>query len=337
VSELRPGTPRSRRRRGAPEARVVWPPSGRQSARAAIAQLLRERGLGRAFARDVQREAARAAERGGEAATARRDLRELATFTIDPIGARDFDDAISAQALAEGDVRVWVHIADVSAYVPEGSALDLEARRRATSVYVPDAVEPMLPAALSNEACSLVPGAERLAVTVELDLAGAEVRRASFYRSVIRSDERLDYDRVDRIFAGREAAADPWGEPLAAARRAASALGQARERRGALVIDAAEAEFLFDEHGNVSTITARTQTEAHRLIEHLMIAANEAVARLLAQRRVPCLYRVHERPDPARVTRLAAQLAALEVPTPPLPEPMSPSQAAELMMRLAAA
>jgi ribonuclease R len=224
-----------------------------------------------------------------------------------------------------------VHIADVSAYVRDGSALDAEARRRATSVYVPDAVEPMLPAALSNEACSLVPGAERLAVTAELDLAGAEVRRASFYRSLIRSDERLDYDRVDRIFAGREAAADPWGVPLAAARRAAAALGEARERRGALVIDSAEAEFLFDEHGNVSSIVARTQTESHELIEHLMIAANEAVARLLAERRVPCLYRVHERPDPVSVARLAAQLAALEVPTPPVPEPMSPSQAAELM------
>src|SRR5207237_5820252 len=109
-----------------------------------------------------------------------------------------------------------------------------------------------------------------------------------------------------------------------------SALGQASERRGALVIDAAEAEFLFDAHGNVSTIAARTQTESHRLIEHLMIAANEAVARLLAQRRVPCLYRVHERPDPASVARLVDQLASLDVPTPPVPEHITPSQATGL-------
>src|SRR6202008_2394398 len=97
-------------------------------------------------------------------------------------------------------VRVWVHIADVSAFVREGSVLDEEARTRAFSVYVPGGVEPMLPAALSNEACSLVPGADRLAVTTELELHGAEVQRASFYRSLIRSDARLDYEQVDRIF-----------------------------------------------------------------------------------------------------------------------------------------
>ncbi len=94
--------------------------------------------------------------------------------------------------------RVWVHIADVSAYVPEGSLVDLEARRRGTSVYVPGAVEPMLPEALSNDACSLVPGKERAAVTVELELHGAKVAKAAFYRSLIRSDERLSYEQVDR-------------------------------------------------------------------------------------------------------------------------------------------
>jgi ribonuclease R len=333
VSEPRRGPSRARRRGGSSDARVVWPPSDRQTARDAISQLMHERGLGRPFPRNVQREARRAAGSADESSRSpgRKDLRDLPTFTIDPLSARDFDDAISAEALGADEVRVWVHIADVSAFVTEGCALDLEARSRATSVYVPDAVEPMLPAALSNEACSLVPGAERLAVTVELDLAGAEVRRASFYRSLIRSDERLDYERVDRIFAGREDAADPWRAPLAAARRAAAALARARERRGALVIDAAEAEFLFDEHGNVSTAVARIQTESHRLIEHLMIAANEAVAQLLEQRRVPCLYRVHERPDPASVARLAEQLTALEVPTPPIPDRMSPSQAGDLI------
>src|SRR5947208_2761139 len=138
-------TPPRRRRSSPPPCRAIaagrrgGPPGGSQGARGAIWQLLSERGVGRAFARDVQREAGRAAERGGGAAAARRDLRDLATFTIDPIGARDFDDAISAQSLAESEVRVWVHIADVSAFVEEGSALDLEARRRATSVYVPDA------------------------------------------------------------------------------------------------------------------------------------------------------------------------------------------------------
>ncbi len=228
---------------------------------------------------------------------------------------------------------MWVHIADVSAYVPEGSLVDLEAKRRGTSVYVPGAVEPMLPEALSNDACSLVPGAERAAVTVELELHGTKVAKAAFYRSLIRSDERLSYERVDRIFAGHEPAVAPWGEPLKAAREAAGALGEARREGhgGALTLDSSEPELCFDRDGHVSEVRMRTQTESHRVIEHLMIAANEAVARLLSERGTPCLYRVHAPPEPERVRRLIDQLATLEVPTPPAPENMSPSQAAELM------
>jgi ribonuclease R len=225
----------------------------------------------------------------------------------------------------------WVHIADVSAYVGEGSVVDGEARRRGTSVYVPGAVEPMLPQALSNDACSLVPGAERAAVTVELDLRGAEVVRTALYRSLIRSDMRLDYEQVDRVFAGRERAEDPWAAPLDAAREASAALGGARVQAGGLAIDSEEPEVAFDEKGNVREIRTRAQTESHRLVEHLMIAANEAVARHLSERGVPCLYRVHERPEPTRVLRLVEQLASLGVSTPAVPETISPSQAAELM------
>jgi ribonuclease R len=305
-------------------------------ARDVIEGLMLDRGCRRAFDPAVER-AARESVGADPAAEHRRDLRTLATFTIDPVTARDFDDAISAQRLPDGAVRVWVHIADVSAYVPEGSVLDREARRRALSVYVPGAVEPMLPEALSNDACSLVPGRERLAVTVEMELheASPVPRRTAFYRSLIRSDERLDYEQVDRIFAGVEAAREPWGEPLAAARAAAAALEQARLGRGsALSLDSSEPEFSFDADGHVSAITARSQTESHRLIEHLMIAANEAVARMLAERRTPCLYRVHERPQPERVERLIEQLASLQIPTPPAPAQMSPSQAAELLGEL---
>ncbi|HTA35200.1 MAG TPA: RNB domain-containing ribonuclease, partial [Solirubrobacteraceae bacterium] len=316
------------------EARVVWPPKERQSARSLIDALTHERGLPRGFERHVERAARRARDRRLDVRDdldSRRDLTTLATFTIDPLSARDFDDAISAEALGDDATRVWVHIADVSAYVPEGSPVDAEALRRATSVYVPGAVTPMLPEALSNDACSLVPARERLAVTVELELRGAEVASASFYRSVIRSDERLDYERVDRVFAGEEPALDPWAEPLAAARAAAGALQRARERSGALVVDSQEPEFVFDDRGDIVEIQARAQTESHRLIEHLMIAANEAVAGLLARQRVPCLYRVHERPEAERIERLVAQLASLDVPTPALPKRMSSTQAAELL------
>jgi len=300
-------------------------------ARDVIEGLMLDRGLARAFDPAVERDARAAGERVRSDYASRRDLRKLATFTIDPVSARDFDDAISAEALGGDLVRVWVHIADVAAHVQEGSLVDREARRRATSVYAPGAVEPMLPHSLSSDACSLMPGVERAAVTVEMELNGPAVVRAAFYRSLIRSDARLDYERVDGIFAGRESAGEPWGEPLAVARAVAAELQRKRERSGALVVDSEEPEFAFDKQGNVESIFGRVQTESHRLIEHLMIAANEAVAALLAARGTPCLFRVHERPQTERVERLVDQLASLDVPTPALPEQMSSTQAAEFV------
>ena len=299
-------------------------------ARDVIEALMLDRGLRRGFPAELEQEARAAAGVASRSAGQRRDLRSLATFTIDPVSARDFDDAVSAEALGDGAWRLWVHIADVCAHVLEGGGIDREALRRATSVYVPGKVEPMLPHALSSDACSLLPGADRLAVTVELELHGSNMRRSAFYRSLIRSDVRLDYERVDRIFAGEERAAEPWADPLACAREAAAQLARARERAGALTVESEEPEFSFDEHGEPVAIEPREQTESHRLIENLMIAANEAVASRLSDSGTPCLYRVHERPEPERIVRLAEQLASLEVPTPPLPEPMSPSQAAEL-------
>jgi ribonuclease R len=296
-------------------------------ARDVIEALMLDRGLHRSFPAGVDR----AAREASPPDVARRDLTQLATFTIDPVTARDFDDAISCEALGDEHWRVWVHIADVSAYVRPGGAVDREAYRRATSVYVPGAVEPMLPEALSNDACSLRPHVDRLAVTIELELRGADTVKAAFYRSTIRSDERLDYDRVDRIFAGDEPAQEPWAGPLAAARAAAAALQARRERRGALAIESVEPEFAFDRRGHLVEAVPSVQTESHRLIEHLMIAANEAVATVLSERAIPALYRVHERPQPESVRRLVDQLASLGVATPPVPDQPSPSQAAELI------
>ena len=197
-------------------------------------------------------------------------------------------------------------------------------------MYVPGAVEPMLPQALSNEACSLVPGAERLAVTVEMEIAGTNVRSRSFYRSAIRSDARLVYDQVDELFGGRARAGEPWGEPLAAARQVGAALAERRDARGSLEVESAEPTFQWDADGQVTGVRHEQATEAHRLIEELMILANEQVAGLLADRRLPTLYRVHERPDPRSIELLVDQLADLGVPTPPLPRHMSPQQAGEV-------
>jgi ribonuclease R len=319
----RNGRPRGR----ASVARRIGRPN---VARDVIEALMVDRGLRRSFDPAVEHEA-RAAEAPED--SARRDLCPLTTFTIDPATAKDFDDAISAAREADGSWRIWVHIADVSAFVSARSLVDREAYRRATSVYVPGSVEPMLPEALSNNACSLVPGQDRLAVTVEMVVSGDRVTSSSYYRSLIRSDERLDYARVDRIFAGNERAHEPWGEPLAVARAAAAALASRRAAGAALVIDApAEPDFFFDREGNVTGMTAVEQTESHRLIEHLMIAANEQVAALLEARKIPTLYRVHEPPDGTAAERLIEQLASLDVPTPPLPRGhMTPQQAAEVV------
>ncbi|HYP55795.1 MAG TPA: ribonuclease catalytic domain-containing protein, partial [Solirubrobacterales bacterium] len=200
-----------------------------RNARAAIDRLIEDELGRRGFKPPLEKEARGAADRAESASGRRRDLTALPTFTVDPATARDFDDAVSAERDGDG-TRLWIHIADVAAHVPPGSLLDREARGRANSTYAPGAVEPMLPHALSSDACSLAPGVERLAVTAEIELsATGEPGRASFYRSRIRSDARLDYDRLDLIFSGRETAPAAVAEPLAVARAAAAALG---ERRG---------------------------------------------------------------------------------------------------------
>ncbi|MDP1847384.1 MAG: RNB domain-containing ribonuclease [Solirubrobacteraceae bacterium] len=293
--------------------------------------LMLDRGLRRRFDPAVERAAKQARNAGPDQEVARRDLTDLATFTVDPVTARDFDDAISAERTDNGGTRIWVHIADVSAYVRPGSLIDREAARRGTSVYVPGRVEPMLPEPLSNEACSLVPGERRAAVTVELDYAGTDVTRVQFYRSTIRSDQRLDYEQVDRVFAGDEPAVEPWAKPLAAARSVAAALHERRMAHDALELETSEPEFRFDRGGHVAESRPSEQTESHRLIEHLMIAANEQVAKLTAERGVPSLYRVHEKPDGESALRLVEQLASLGVATPPVREHMTPSEAAEVI------
>ena len=325
------GTAGSRRKGGSRRPRVLRRLGRPDVARDVISALMLDRGLDGRFDPAVGRSAREASEREVQA-EGRRDLSELPTFTIDPVTARDFDDAISAEPTTDGGWRVWVHIADVSFYVPQRSLVDREAYRRATSVYVPGTVEPMLPQSLSNGACSLVPGDVRPTLTVELTIGTRGVRGGSIYRSLIRSDVRLDYDRVDRIFAGSETAAAAWGEPLAAARAAAAALDALRRRRSAVVLQSSEPDFRFDRRGDVVAGEPTTQTESHRLIEHLMIAANEQVAQFLEERKIPTLYRVHERPESAAVDRLIDQLASLGVPTPPVPDGhLSGTQAAEVV------
>mgnify|MGYP000008757879 CR=1 FL=1 len=299
-----------------------------------IEALMVERGLDRGFKGSVENHARAAAE--SDDAFPRKDLSDLATFTMDPEGAKDYDDAISAELDGDG-ARIWVHIADVSAFVRPGDPIDREARHRATSVYVPGAVEPMLPEALSNTACSLVPGELRRAVTVEMRFDGVRVSEAAFYRSLIRSDARLSYGQVDEIFAGNARAEDPWAQPLSVARKVSSALQAARDEKKALAVESKEPVFKFDRKGAPTDIENEQQTESHRVIEHLMIAANEQVAAYLSKNHLPSLFRVHERPDASRVEFLVQQLESLGVPMPPVPENFSDQEAESIVGELSAA
>jgi ribonuclease R len=246
------------------------------------------------------------------------DLRGLTAFTIDPETAKDFDDAVSVREEHDG-IRAWVHIADVSAFVPAGSPLDRGAAARAFTTYVPGRAAPMLPPELADNLCSLRPHEDRLTVTVELPPRGAP----SIYRSVIRSDARLTYAQAERREAEPEIAA-----ALELTDRLTAALRDRRFARGALRIESPEVAFAFDGHGGVARAWMESEPTAHRLVEELMIAANEAVAELLSSRRREALYRVHERPDPDAIELLLRKLADLAVPTPPAPKQLSPALAA---------
>ncbi len=260
------------------------------------------------------------------------DLRGLPAFTIDPETAKDFDDAISVRPEGDG-LRAYVHIADVSSFVPAGTPLDHGAAERGFSVYVPGFVSPMLPHELADDVCSLRPHQDRLTVTVEVPFDGRLVAgEPTFCRSVIRSRARLTYGQAEAILAGREEVESEVAEGLRLAERLATELRRRRFARGALRIKTAELAFAFDGEGGVARAWLESEPHAHMLVEELMILANEAVAGLLAARRREALYRVHERPDPQSIERLLAMLADLEVPTPPAPEPeqLSGSGAARL-------
>ncbi len=270
----------------------------------------------------------------GDADAGRIDLRHLPALTIDPEGARDFDDALTLRREDDG-LRAWVHIADVSAYVPAGSPLDRDAAERGFSVYVPGLVEPMLPAALSADRCSLRPHEDRRCVTVEVPFdGGLEPGEPVLYRSLIRSRERLTYSHAEAVLAGRETASEEVADALRLAERLASELRRRRYARGALRIETGETAFAFDGEGGVERAWIEAEPHAHMLVEELMILANEAVGSLLAGRRREALFRVHERPDPQAVELLLAKLDDLEVPTPPVPEHLTPSDAARLAARV---
>jgi len=238
----------------------------------------------------------------------REDLRDLPTVTIDGETAKDFDDAVSLVMGADNTCTLWVHIADVDHFAPEGSPLDAEARERATSIYLPDRVVPMFPHALSNGICSLNPRVDRLTLTVEMGFnrMGRRITR-KVYPSVIRSAARLTYTRVNKVLVDNDAEAREGIEPLIPMLEAMGRLAEKRmrirERRGSLDLDLPEALVVLGDGGEIREIVHEPRQIAERLIEEFMLAANEAVAGWLAAAKWPVVFRIHERPD---VDKIAA-------------------------------
>jgi ribonuclease R len=248
----------------------------------------------------------------------REDLRALPLITIDGADARDFDDAVYAEAQRAGGWRLIVAIADVSNYVRYGTPLDSEARARATSVYFPDRVIPMLPENLSNHLCSLVPRVERLAFVCDMHVSKAgKLSKTRFYEAVIISHARLTYDQAWSFLQNPKAhAADvapAVGVSLHTLHAVYGALKNARDARGALDFRGGEVKARIGEKGTIEGFYAVTRNDAHRLIEECMIAANVEAAVALRSSRSKGLYRVHGQPEDKRVTELQKVLSALQV------------------------
>jgi len=232
----------------------------------------------------------------------REDLRQQFIVTIDPDHARDFDDAIQVEEIKSG-WQLGVHIADVSAYVRPGSALDREAQRRGNSVYLPDRVIPMLPERLSNGVCSLNPHVDRLTHSVFLQFdRNGRVRQTRFARTIIRSAHRLTYKQAFAIL--KSSARDELSEQLHTAWKLAALLRRKRFEHGSLDLDMPEVKVVVDKKGKPIRFERVENDESHQLIEEFMLAANEAVARELKNRGIPTIYRVHENPEAERLGEL---------------------------------
>jgi len=251
----------------------------------------------------------------------RRDMRSIPTFTIDPKTAKDFDDAISIQTLEGGNVEVGIHIADVSHYVREGTALDKEARKRGTSVYLVDRVIPMLPEILSNDICSLNPGVDRLAFsaifTISKQYKGSPCTVVDrwFGRSVIRSQHRFTYQEAQEVLDAKEGILK---DELLLADTIAKALRKEREKKGAISFDTEEVGFELDEKGKPIRVFVKERLETMKLIEELMLLANREVAEWIGthckdkeEHQRTFIYRIHDTPDPEKIEELQIFLKAI--------------------------
>lgn len=276
----------------------------------AMKEILMENGFSLFFPEDVVEETARIPDTiSAEEIAKRKDCRDILTFTIDPVDAKDFDDAISFRVLKNGMYEIGIHIADVSYYVEPGTALDNEAYSRATSVYLPDRVAPMLPERISNELCSLRPNEDKLTFSaiVQLNEKG-EVKQHWIGRTVIHSDHRFAYEEVQEILEKGEGL---YQSELLILNNFAQRMRKQRFKKGAINFSSTEVRFKLDETGKPIGIMVKESKEAHQLIEEFMLLANRLVAERASKEKpnkkpLPFPYRVHDQPDEAKLMPFVA-------------------------------
>ncbi|RXK58056.1 ribonuclease R [Lacibacter luteus] len=271
----------------------------------AMKQILLSAGFNLSFDDEVMEQAERFPDGvSADEVKKRRDFRDVLTFTIDPVDAKDFDDALSIKKGTNGLYEIGVHIADVSHYVIPGTALDDEAYARATSVYLPDRVSPMLPERISNELCSLRPREDKYTFSAVFKITGkGEIKDVWLGRTVIHSDHRFTYEQVQEII---EAGEGLYGEEILLLNTLAQKMRKDRFKKGAINFSSQEVRFVLDENRKPIGITIKESKEAHQLIEEFMLLANKHVAEYIGKivvkdKPVPFPYRVHDTPDEAKL------------------------------------
>lgn len=281
--------------------------------------IVRGRGFDTEFEQQLEQEA-RAIEQqktiSKEEEAKRRDFRGITTFTIDPEDAKDFDDALSIRKIGSKRWEVGIHIADVSHYVRPGSAIDKEARKRATSIYLVDRTIPMLPEILSNDVCSLNPNEDKLTYSAVFELdENAQVQKRWFGKTIIHSDKRFTYEEAQRVIDTKEG---DFNEELHTLHTLARKLQERRFKAGAIDFDQDEVSFKLDQNGKILSIEKKERLETNKLIEDFMLLANREVATYfqklskdVPESRTTFIYRIHDVPDPEKIEELGIFLRAI--------------------------
>lgn len=293
-----------------PEGEIVSVLDAHSESDIAMKDILLQNGFHLEFPDEVIRESEALPDQITEVdAQNRKDLRGITTFTIDPHDAKDFDDAISFRILESGNLEVGVHIADVSHFIRPGSAMDQEAYQRATSVYLPDRVLPMLPEKISNGLCSLRPMEDKLTFSTifEMDLKG-KIFSTWIGRTLIHSKRRFTYEEAQEIIEGKD---DPDASILLSLHQIAQHYRQEKFTAGAINFSSEEARFVLDEHGVPLDVVVKESKESHQLIEEFMLLANRTVAAYVGRMKwknqpIPFPYRIHDRPDPEKLLTFSA-------------------------------